>query len=319
MVSVVIPVYGVERDLPKCLDSVCCQTYSNLEILVIDDESPDLSGKIADEYAEKDSRVKVFHIKNRGAAGARNVGLDNCSGKYIFFVDSDDWLEANAIEIMIEKLNKDDCDVVQCQYIDEYINKSENHIYHEDHSKCDDKQFIKDMIPHWEYILIWNKLYKKELFENVRFVEGRCIDDEFFTYKVIANSKKITLINDFLYHYRLRKSGAMGNVAKVRQRLIDQIDFVTQRYGDLIQKYPDLKVCLLEHLLEVLMMVLRNSGNYVDVYKEAKKHFNKYGFKALLNSSISLSMKKSIISYMLKNRKKHQPDKRHEDMRFYFD
>lgn len=318
-VSVILPVYGVEKYLKKCLDSVCSQTYPYLEIIIIDDESPDNSGNIADDFAAKDNRVKVLHIKNKGAAGARNVGLDNCNGSYVFFVDSDDWIENDAIEKMIYAIKKNDADIVQCQYIDEFTNKSQKHICKTEYKECNDETFISQMIPYWEYILIWNKLYKSELFNNVRFKSGHCIDDEFFTYKVIMNSKKIYFLEEYLYHYRLRRSSAMGNTAKAKQRLNDQVEFITERYPILVKKYPNLQAILLSHMLEVLMSVMRNGSFDEEIYNYAKSNLQKYTAKALFSTKINLSLKKSVLSYTTKKRERLTPDVSGENNVNYFD
>lgn len=319
LVSVIIPVYNVEKYLHHCLESICNQTYPYLEIIVIDDESPDNSGKIADALATKDSRIKVLHIKNRGAAGARNVGLDSLTGDYVFFVDSDDWIEPNTIEIMLKKLVDCGADIVQCQYVDEYKSQSINHICYNQVERYSDEEFIEDMIPHWENILIWNKIYKSQLFNGVRFIEGRCIDDEFFTYKVVSNSSDIVIIQNYLYHYINRKSSAMGNVQKNKQRHIDQVDFVTQRYPYLTNKYPRLKGKLLKHLCEVLMSVMRNGCNDTETYSYAKSKLRKFGKQALLNKEIDLSYKKSILKYLFGAQKKLHPDVKKEFREDYFD
>lgn len=303
LVSLILPVYNVEAYLPQCLDSICKQTYRNLEILVIDDASPDRCGEIADSYAQRDERVKVLHISNRGAAGARNVGLDNCTGEYIMFVDSDDWLEENAVESLLCALQETGSDIVQCQYTDEYVNESKEHSYMDAEGVRENVVFLEEMISRWEYIVIWNKLYKAEFLKEIRLVEGRCIDDEFFTYQVILKVKKIAYITDYLYHYRQRKSGAMGNPQKERQRLRDQVDFITQRYQPIVQAFPQLKAKLLEHMMEVLMSVLRNGVGYRDVYHYAKKHLWKYGMWCLLRRDITTSTKKSILVYLVKKPK----------------
>lgn len=300
LLSVIIPVYNVEKYLAQCLDSVCNQTYSSLEILVIDDESPDNSGKIADEYAKKDSRIKVLHISNSGAAGARNRALDICNGEYIMFVDSDDWLEKSAIEVMMKNMLDNNCDMVLCQYYDEFTNKSENHTFLEKSFICSDMTFIKDMIKKWEYIINWNKIYKTSAINAIRFVEGRCIDDEFFTYKAIMNMKSIYIGNEYLYHYRMRKSSVMGDRKKQNQRHIDQVDFVTQRYALLSQKYPELIPDLLNHMAEVLMSVMSNSIGYPDTFKYAKGKLKQYSKQMLLNKSVKKQIKKSIVMYLIK-------------------
>lgn len=300
LVSIIMPVYNVEKYLSQCLESVCNQTYPYLEIIVVDDESPDNSGNIADDFAKKDNRIKVFHIKNRGAAGARNFGLDNCTGDYIFFVDSDDYIDPVTIENMIQTLTVNEVDIVQCQYIDEYTDKSVKHSCVFPKNTFSDESFIKNMIPNWEDILIWNKLYKSNLFNNVRFVEGRCIDDEFFTYKVVMNASKIIVINDFFYHYRNRKFSAMGDLSKLNQRHIDQVDFVTERYEPLSKAYPKLIPILLEHLAEVLMSVMHNSGNIKETRLYAKSKLKEYFWKIITNKNVSLNIKKSVVMYLFK-------------------
>ena len=300
LVSVIIPVYNVENYLVDCLDSVCNQTYSSLEIIVVDDESPDNSGKIVDEYAVRDNRIKALHIKNSGAAGARNRALDVCKGEYIMFVDSDDWLEDNAIEVMMTKMLNNSCDMVLCQYFDEFTNKSEKHTFLEKSYICSDMIFIKDMIKKWEYIINSNKIYKASAINTIRFVEGRCIDDEFFTYKAVMNMKTIYISDEYLYHYRMRKSSAMGDAKKQNQRHIDQVDFVTERYVPLSKAYPELIPNLLNHIAEVLMSVMRNSAGYPDTFIYAKNKLKYYSKKILFNKSINSKIKKSIIMYLFK-------------------
>ncbi len=298
-VSIVIPVYNVEKYISECLESLANQTYSNLEIIVIDDETKDSSGRIADSFAKEDPRFVVKHIKNRGAAGARNVGLDLVTGDYIMFVDSDDWVEPDTVEIMVNKLESTGSEMVMCQYYDEYLHCSNSHsIVDEEHS-YNSLEAMREYINHWEYPLIWNKIYRAELIGDIRFVEGRCIDDEFFTYQLFAKIKKFFLIPDILYHYRQRKSGAMRNPEKVKQRSRDQVDFVTLRYISLKDRFPVLRARLLEHMCEVYMLVLRNTEPSSYEYKYAKKHLRKYSKKALL-MPIENNIKKAIIYHLFK-------------------
>ena len=121
LVSVIIPVYNVSRYLPQCFDSVISQTYRNLEIIVIDDGSTDDSGSICDQYAEKDDRIHVIHTDNRGLASARNLGLENVSGEYISFIDSDDWIEPQTIEMRIGAALETEADIVNARYCSEYM------------------------------------------------------------------------------------------------------------------------------------------------------------------------------------------------------
>lgn len=299
LVSIVIPVYRVEAYLEKCLDSVCKQSWQNLEVWIIDDESPDRSGQIADAYAKKDDRIKVIHIKNRGAAGARNVGLEYCSGDYIMFVDSDDWLEKRCVETLLRKLKESTCEIIQCQYYDEYKGRQVKHFMNEQEQVYTDQAFIKDMLHHWEDVLIWNKLFSKKVVSNIRFEEGHCIDDEFFTYRTIMQASRICVIPDCLYHYRQRQSGAMKSPEKRDQRLQDQLEFVIRRYNPLTEKYPEIKDEILIHMIEVFMYIMRESGSNRTIFDKSRQHLRKYGILALYQRKLTLQHKKSIIAYLL--------------------
>lgn len=288
LISIIIPVYGVEKYLGQCLETILSQSYENIEAIVIDDESPDNSGIIADQYAGKDSRVRVKHIKNRGAAGARNVGLDMASGEYIAFVDSDDWLEPNYLETLIRTIKETNSDIAQCQFYDEYVDFSSEHTFISKQSILTDEEFVEDMLTHWEDILIWNKLFKREVLENIRFVEGRCIDDEFYTYKVIMNSKKIAMLTDYLYHYRSRRSSVMGNIEKLNQRCKDRIDCVTERYGILAENYPALKPKLLRHKVDLYLQVMNSAEEQTVVYNETRKLLIKCFIPMLTGNCASL-------------------------------
>lgn len=318
LVSIIIPVYNVEKYLSQCLDSVCNQTYPYLEIIVVDDESPDNCGKIADEYAGKDNRIKVLHIQNRGAAGARNVGLDICTGDYVMFVDSDDWLEIHAIEKMISTMDSTKTDIVQCQYIDEYVDESKRHEYIDENHVGDCALFIETMIQKWEYIINCNKIYRRKLVEQIRFPEGHCIDDEFYTYRAVLRADKVAFITDCLYHYRQRISSATSSADKEKQRFKDQVDFITQRYEPIVQALPQLKTKLLEHMMEVLMVVMRNGASYKDIYHYAKKNLLKYGIKAFVQRDIKGVTRKSILFYLIKSRNSFEANVANVSMQYQY-
>ena len=186
LVSVIIPVFNVELYLRQCLDSVINQTYKNLEILVIDDGSTDNCGKICDEY-EKDRRVKVFHTENRGLSAATNLGLDNATGDYISFIDSDDWIDVDFLKRQIESI--DDADVL-C------ISKYEG-IYN-------GLEALSALINHQIGDVAWNKLYKKECFRKSRFPEGRVFEDVAIMYKVLHQSRVVRCKGINGYHHRKR-------------------------------------------------------------------------------------------------------------------
>ncbi|KIR02078.1 putative glycosyltransferase [Lachnospiraceae bacterium TWA4] len=300
LISVIVPVYNVENYLIQCLNSIVSQTYSNLEIIIIDDNSSDQSGVIADEFADQFSNIIVIHTANRGAAAARNTGLKQANGKFIMFVDSDDWLEKNAIDCMYQVAISQKADIVQCQYFEEYLSGSKKHdLNYSLKETLSDLEYIKRMLKEWECVLLWNKLIRTELLKGIFMTEGRCIDDEFFTYKYVARSRRIVIIPDYLYHYRIRKSGAMLSLDKRKQRMIDQCDFVTERYSVLVSKYPMLKPMLLMHLCDLMMTVMRKSKDFPSIYCRAKKELIRYGVRALCCFGVTYNMKKNIIKYLL--------------------
>lgn len=214
-ISIVIPVYNVEKYLKEALESIINQTYKNLEILLVDDGSKDSSGIICDEYAEKDNRVKVFHQENKGLSGARNTALSNATGKYIMFIDSDDTFELNACEKMYNAIEKHKADFVigNYIYIDEDGTKWNKAVFSEE--KYDEfKLSIKDYEKSF-YIMnsgVWNKIFRKSFLDNlqIKFEEGLPAEDAIFTTYCFIKSTNVYYIPSIVYNYRQRKSDSIS-------------------------------------------------------------------------------------------------------------
>ena len=192
-ISVIVPIYNVEPYLRRCIDSIINQTYKNLEIILVDDGSTDGSGEICNKYEQQDERIRVIHKKNGGAADARNKGLEVMTGKFVSFVDSDDWIEYNFYENMIEQAIKYNADIVVSNY--NYVSDNGDIICRyekNDKVRYNTEEAMNEMI-HDGFIqaVIWNKLYLKSCIKDIRFKVGQICEDEFFTYKVIANSKEV--------------------------------------------------------------------------------------------------------------------------------
>lgn len=212
LVSVIIPVYNVEKYLDKCVQSVVDQTYKDLEIILVDDGSPDNSPQLCDDWAEKDDRIVVIHKKNGGLSDARNHGLDVSTGEYIAFVDSDDYIERNMIETLVYLVLKDYSDLSMCSYklVDEEgkeIN-AKNCVVSETVQK---KEFYKRLTePGWGYYVIaCAKLYKKSLFNNIKFPVGKINEDSFIMHWIIYECEKISVVDDKLYNYVQRADSIM--------------------------------------------------------------------------------------------------------------
>ena len=204
-VSVIIPVYNVEEYLQECLDSMLDQTYKHLEIILIDDGSQDRCPYICDQYATKDDRIKVIHKKNGGAASARNLGLEIASGEYISFVDSDDYVDKYYIQNLTEQLENTKSDIAVCSYVSVSSDKKIPEIL----EKTGDyigRDYLLQFLTDWRCGLIWNKLFSKKVIGDIRFEEGHIIDDEFFTYLVVLNARRVYVKNKQLYYYREREN-----------------------------------------------------------------------------------------------------------------
>lgn len=218
LISVIVPVYKVEAYLDKCISSITQQTYPNLEIILVDDGSPDRSGAICDEWAARDSRIRVIHQENAGGGAARNAALDAARGDLIAFVDSDDYIAADMFE-HLKRYMVSGVDLVECGFVsvcgDEAAFGSEVGSVQTYTALEAMKENIHDR--HFRQ-LIWNKLYRKEILNGVRFPEEKGIDDEFFTYKAIGNAGKLVSTDAVLYAYRQQGNSVMHTLT-IRLRL----------------------------------------------------------------------------------------------------
>lgn len=217
-ISIIIPVYNVEKYIRKCVDSILSQTYKNLEIILVDDGSLDNCGKICDQYAKIDNRVVVIHKQNGGLSSARNAGLKQATGDYIMFVDSDDSLEKIACESLINITNKTDADIIcfNCSnvYLNETIDNSKNSYCYSNTHKYYELSYAEAIIDniyrkHIRYEA-WSKIYKKYIFDTIKFKEGLLAEDFNVFYKFLKIAKKIIYFDANLYLYLRRDDSIMG-------------------------------------------------------------------------------------------------------------
>lgn len=201
-ISVIVPVHNVEDYLEQCLQSLITQNYSDIEILLVDDGSTDRSSHICDSYAVKDNRIKVFHTINRGVAAARNTGIENAKGDFLMFVDGDDWVEPEFCSISLRVALKEDADVVMFGFFKEGF-RTKNHSKPELRGEIvfQDRFMLYGKL---KSSFAWNKIYRRELFDDVRFPEGYTYEDIPVAYRIFYKSAKLWYIDDILYHYRTR-------------------------------------------------------------------------------------------------------------------
>lgn len=214
-ISIIVPVYNLEDYLPKCVDSILAQTFTNFELVLVNDGSPDSSGEICDEYASLDNRIKVIHKKNGGVASARNAGLEVAKGKYIGFVDNDDYINEYMFEILYNHAIKHSSDIVICDYLHVSENNPDHtrefdsgiRIQHFNNIEALNQLYTTNNIT---FVVPWNKLYKRDLFKDVEYKFGSINDDETVAHELLYNSKQTTYIQAGLYYY-VRREGSQMN------------------------------------------------------------------------------------------------------------
>lgn len=229
-ISIIIPVYKVQEYLERCILSIIQQTYKNLEIILIDDGSPDNCGEICDKYKEQDKRIKVIHKQNEGVSVARNIGIDLATGEYLFFVDSDDYLGENIIDRLYKNLTKYNADISMCNYIrvSDYntkVSNNEENIKMYSNIQALEKLYKDTFTFHEDYsvfIAPWNKLYKKSMFDNIRYPIGKFYEDGATIYKVLYKANNIVYSDSVLYYY-YQRSGSTSRKSFDKTRL-DRLD-----------------------------------------------------------------------------------------------
>jgi len=224
LISVIIPIFKVESYLPKCIESIISQTYKNLEINLVDDGSPDRCPEICEEYARKDSRIKVFHKVNGGLSDARNYGIRNSTGDYIGFVDSDDFIHETFYEKLMVMINEYDADISICDMLrfkDYKDILTDDLVCHNDVALTN-TEALKALFTAKDYgsVMACNKLYKACLFKDhdIYFPIGCIHEDNYTTYKLFYYSDKIVYTNDKLYYYLQRSTSIMGN-SDIKKRM----------------------------------------------------------------------------------------------------
>ncbi len=239
LISIIVPVYMAEKYLDKCVQSLVDQTYENLEILLVDDGSPDRSGAMCDAWAEKDSRIRVLHKENGGTGTARNLAIECSKGELIGFVDNDDYISPDMYQLLYSMLDEK-TDIAECGFIPTYDDSAE-------FPDCGEKpqwfpiQEAMRMHIHDGYFrqVIWNKLYRKELIQDARFPEGITMDDEFFTYKLLGRARGAAHCDKVCYAYRQQpesithKPYSMKRLTGIRAKE-ERLEFLREKMPELV-------------------------------------------------------------------------------------
>lgn len=256
MISVIVPVYGVEKYLPKCIESLVKQTFKDIEIVLIDDGSPDSCGKICDEYAENYEQLVVIHQVNQGVSAARNAGLKIAKGEYIGFVDPDDWIAPEMYESMHSAMKETNADLCICgyDYYDEHGKVDENRRYNTKENETITQKDVMyrffDMPPTIRHVVA-NKLFKKELLQDNKFKEGlHSSEDVLFLDEYVLKIKNAVVVHQPYYKSLVRQGSATHGGLSINS-LAESFEAHYQMYQDAVGKYPELKEHSLAFLLDV--------------------------------------------------------------------
>ncbi|MDN4526725.1 glycosyltransferase family 2 protein [Fictibacillus fluitans] len=274
-VSMVIPIYKVEKYIHRCVKSVLGQTYTNLEVILVNDGSPDQCGKIADEYQKKDPRVKVIHKENGGLSDARNAGMKLVTGDYTLFVDSDDWLDTNMVKVLVNYMLKYKADAVQAAFF----------YAHDDHLLYDNRYYAEDDPPILfnrnslmkELVInekvknfAWGKLFKTSMINDLPFKKGVLFEDVFWTHLVMDRIQRYVMIHQPLYYYYQREDSIVSSYSPKNLDIIkglkERHEFIEKKYSDL--KLESYKLLLKTSIIHYWLLMMNNS-------KDKDKYFRK--------------------------------------------
>ena len=241
LISVIVPIYNVEKYLQQCLDSIINQTYKKLEIILIDDGSVDNCPTICDEYAKKDKRIRVIHKENKGISHARNTGLDISNGNYIAFVDGDDYIESTMIETLYKNLKENNSDISICNYYEVFSTNNKLGLKMGNNKIFTSKNKYELLINDYKIVMIppWGKIYKKEIFNNIKYPNGMIMEDSYILTDILKTVNRISYINTPLYYYVQRENSIMKK-------------FTLKRLDSLLGQEKRIKFCIENNLTNIL-------------------------------------------------------------------
>lgn len=305
LISIIIPVYNIENLLSKCINSVITQTYSNLEIILVDDGSTDNSGNICDFYSKKDNRIKVYHKKNGGLSSARNHGIEHSSGNYLFFLDSDDFIDSNMIEILFENMIKTQSNISMGNRINYYDNGKETIRFSGGTNiKIFNKMEALEEMNLYNYFDMSScgKIFEKKLFENIVFPEGKLCEDYYIMYKLLDKCSNIVYVPN-VYYYYYQRTGSISKNPKINWDFVyaanEQREFLSTIYPEL-SVAMDSAVCFA--YLTIYDIMIHNKGKLTSDELTTIKKGVKDNFKSVRRyKRIKLSKKFQLYIFIYLN------------------
>lgn len=296
LISIIVPVYKVENYLNRCVDSIVNQTYKNLEIILVDDGSPDNCGKLCDELAETDARIRVVHKQNGGLASARNAGLEIATGDYVGFIDSDDWIEHTMYETLSELIIKNDCQISACGIQCDHPNGT-HHFFNSNYPKQQNiekftkKQAIKELIQNYKITnSACDKLFAKQLFENLRFTEGIIYEDFDLMPRCIEQVENVVYTPVPMYHYVMTDTSITRGEFKESRFMMTTISRRNMQHYK--ENYPEFYTLAAAKHIELCLVL---------IYDSSKSNFSKE--RKILIKEIKNSRFKKIFGFLDKRNK----------------
>lgn len=289
LISVIVPVFSVEQYLDECIESIIAQTHKNLEIILVDDGSPDNCPAMCDEWAKRDSRIRVVHKKNGGLSSARNAGLDVATGEYIGYVDSDDSIQPEMYETMLCAMIENNADIASSirkkldddrELIPLSINEALNF-------------YLDGKMP----LSVWSKLYKASKFRDLRFVDGRNNEDVPYNIECFSKANKILLINQKFYNYRVNLNSITRTI---NEKFFDQI-FMFDLHKDVLMSNPATADAAMRYewrMMLAIAHVLRTTGKakkFANEYKQCKKFVRRNSWRMLLHPKMRWTTKAKVL------------------------
>ena len=320
LISIVVPVYKVEKYLEKCVKSILKQTYTNLEIILVDDGSPDKCGQLCDELAKTDNRIKVFHKANGGLSDARNYGVERANGEYIGFVDSDDYIHENMYEELYKAIKKSGTAIAECGVTRVYKNTLRPHYEGEDYFLVLDREgYLKEYLENKRlYGSAWCKLIHKNLAKKIKFPTGKIYEDAFYTLELLKTVDKYTLISGNYYYYYIRENSITTRPFSAKD--MDYIEIMDQIRDYTLSNFPKFKEQLLVRLIYAYLSIF-NQLIVLDNYKTKKEYkvlknklkdnyfkvvVNKKAPRNLKGAILLLSVNERLYRFMLSKYKKYE-------------
>lgn len=305
IISIIVPIYNVESYLERCIESILNQSFKEFELILVNDGSTDSCKDICNEYKKRDSRIVVVNKKNEGVSSARNLGLDLAKGEYIGFIDPDDFINKDMYKILFDTIQANNSDMVICDYYkvnEDDINKFRNLKCNCENIKIKNLNNLESIdnlfLTGEKFIYAWNKLYKRELFNDLRYEKGRIYEDEYLAHRILYKCNKVSIIEAKIYYYVQRKGSLVNSPFTVRRfdkvyAIKDRVDFLREK--KLTNLEDKAEKSFIDYFVWNYFVAYQRLENIQSELKILKKMFNMVFFKSLDNKFISLKEKLTLV------------------------